>query len=309
MPYAITNMGLQINLATVIWTMNTSLALLSCKRAGTNTVVGIFLRHLTAPGQYVRAILDGQAVHHIDLDTFLRVRENNPGRQPPLEKVVIRLTRGPLNRVYSSFGFHLGDCPSWRYDLDDPENALVYAWEWDSIRKNMELPEGKTGTAGVIVIRKPTNLKADCLILKFGYNLRFNPVCSIERNEKLALGLLDAKSKPGEVTESFLSSMLESNWLSQPDSPCHIRISGCRVQWVVYATSQQCKFSTSYRAETEFVVDKLGIVIRFKPAARWGRGRPPWVITVWEQRSQETTRNETEQGYRLVSKRPPCWTG
>ncbi|GFF79688.1 hypothetical protein CNMCM6936_008055 [Aspergillus lentulus] len=161
-PFAVTNMGISIELAVGHWTMDVYLAALDCEMQGKKKRVGIFLSPLPEDNQYARVMCAGE-----DLPTFPADLKSE------YRKVYVRQriagTRRPPERMY---GFWLRQFPPvWKGPHSQFEVTAYHPW--DENERKLCIPPGKRGTAGIIRYSMGQNHVVN---LRVGFDAMLNPV-------------------------------------------------------------------------------------------------------------------------------------
>jgi hypothetical protein len=170
-PYAVTNMGVSIQLPMIAWAMETYFAALDCEVENIpNSRVGIFLRLLPEKSQYARVMLDemdcGTFESHLASKSEYRniyVRRNVHTAQPSMDRVYGFWIRSLPTKITTTSGY--GDTHSVS------EVTSHNAWSDDD--RILEIPTGSRGTAGAIYYKSDSGFS----VLKVGFDTSFNPVC------------------------------------------------------------------------------------------------------------------------------------
>ncbi|KAF7163378.1 hypothetical protein CNMCM6106_000328 [Aspergillus hiratsukae] len=161
-PFAVTNMGISIELAVVHWTMDVYLAALDCETQREKKRVGIFLAPLPQDNQYARVMCAGDDLPNFPADM-----------KPEYRKVYVRQrisgTPKPPDRMY---GFWLRQFPPvWKGPHSQFEVTAYHPW--DEKERKLCIPPGKRGTAGIIRY----SMREDHVVnLRVGFDDTLNPV-------------------------------------------------------------------------------------------------------------------------------------
>ncbi|KAJ9613565.1 hypothetical protein H2200_003507 [Cladophialophora chaetospira] len=307
-PYSLTNMGLEIQVPHIIWSLNTYLALLLCHDQTTKQHVGIFLGVNAGPGQHARIFLDKASIQYIRPSRFIELElrqaaQLTHGSNTPLNvrqeellkasphsgKLLIRQTG--WDWTGSLYGFHLGDCYSWSRELELSDQLTVYARNWDPGTRVLELPDGSCGTVGVIVFKHPSRSGIPCVAVKLGFDVEFRPVCLIWYHfpPPAKINSRQVETLVGEEPQSpqEMDSLLDSRWVGR-DAEQHNSIGQATTEFpgitfdgmkpeseVCYLTGTDRRLSKQRNSWLE----RTGITVQFSyemiPALR---GRHGWVF-------------------------------
>ncbi|CZR54510.1 related to HET domain protein [Phialocephala subalpina] len=174
-PYSITNMGLSIEFQMKQWAMDTFMVTLDCETRNAldlQSRCGIFLRYLKEKNQMARVSLNGSALTTLGKDIIgyksksIYVRQNVSHVHPESKK---------------KYGFWLRTLPTKITIQTGPrtdEHVLIDVTsrnKWSLEERELEIPIGKRGTAGVLWYES----KAGFSVMKLGFDSEFNPVCML----------------------------------------------------------------------------------------------------------------------------------
>ncbi|OBT84267.1 hypothetical protein VE02_06966 [Pseudogymnoascus sp. 03VT05] len=224
-PYAISNLGLKINLPMVPWAMDTYLAALDCARDGQR--LGIFLRLLPRDNRYARVMLGGE-----DLCVF---REGLAQKCTYRDVFVQQRLWGSVLAEERFYGFWMrtllatvksvpktkkknkggqksknGNEQNTPTNDDELISEVITRGDWDDDKRLFELKVGDSGTAGAIFLRavgKSTTIKV-------GLDGEFNPRVQVGGSIfSPEIGNLDIYSEEGRLHPSWMHAPARSMYL------------------------------------------------------------------------------------------------
>ncbi|ETI21632.1 hypothetical protein G647_07979 [Cladophialophora carrionii CBS 160.54] len=307
-PYSLTNMGLEIQIPHIIWSLNTYLALLLCHDQTTKHHVGIFLGVNAGPGQHARIFLDKASIQYIRPERFIELELRQSAQLTYGTNVPTHVRQEELLRASphsgkllirqigwhwtgSLYGFHLGACYAWPRELESSEQLTVYARRWDPRTTTMELPDGSYGTAGVVVFRHPARSRNPCVAVKLGFDVEFRPVCLIWYHfpppKTVDYRPLETLVAEEPQSPQELDKFLDSRWVggvAQEDGS--IGVSSAEFPGVTFdglkPESEMCYFTGTDRRlskQRNSLLERTGLSVQFSyemiPALR---GRHGWVF-------------------------------
>jgi hypothetical protein len=159
-PYALSNLGLSIQLPSVPWAMDTYLAALDCKHNGQR--LGIFLRMLPQENRYARVIVNGE-----DITVFT---DGLAAKLLYREVFVQQRIWGSELAEERFYGFWMRTLPEPVQTVEDLSTVATRG-EWDDEERIFEIPVGKSGTAGAIALHHDRGP----ITIKVGLDEEFNP--------------------------------------------------------------------------------------------------------------------------------------
>ncbi|OBT92006.1 hypothetical protein VE01_09952 [Pseudogymnoascus verrucosus] len=218
-PYAISNLGLKINLPMVPWAMDTYLAALDCARDGQR--LGIFLRLLPRDNRYARVMLggedlcvfrDGLAQKCTYRDVF--VQQRLWGSVLAEERFYGFWMRTLLSPMKSAPKIKGQQKSNKRYQTttneDESLSEVITRGEWDDEKRLFELKIGDSGTAGAILLREGGRTTT----IKVGLDGVFNPRVQVGGSIfSPEIGNLDIYSEAGRLHPSWMDAPARSMYL------------------------------------------------------------------------------------------------
>ncbi|KIX97824.1 uncharacterized protein Z520_06602 [Fonsecaea multimorphosa CBS 102226] len=220
-PYSMTNMGLDIELPLIPWSMFIYLALLRCRDMTEGSLIGIFIHYDPLLGQYRRTSFHGRYIEYLKPDLSRRLRGAAVGAFEMSQRLLIRTDKPANDPRDEMYGFCLGQCLVMDTHLENSKMLEVYARKWDSRDRIMELPEGRCGTVGVLVFRQPPPCTPACLAIKLGFDRLFKPVCLVWLTQSEPPRWTSQEAKV--LDERQLGQILDSSWILQPE-PSHFNV-------------------------------------------------------------------------------------
>ncbi|OBT66178.1 hypothetical protein VE03_05090 [Pseudogymnoascus sp. 23342-1-I1] len=218
-PYAISNLGLKVNLPMLPWAMDTYLAALDCARDGNR--LGIFLRMLPRENHYARVMLNGH-----DLVIF----GNGLAQKCTYRDVFVQ------QRVWGSilaeerfYGFWMRTLlapikskpkpkkkkkSGQRANTSDDEgfSEVATRGDWDDEKRIFELAVGDSGTAGAIFLRDGDRATT----IKVGFDGTFNPRVQVGGNiSSPEIGNMDGYSDAARLHPSWMDAPAHSMYLNR----------------------------------------------------------------------------------------------
>lgn len=204
-PYAVTNLGLSIELPMVGWAMDTYLAALDCKiETSANSRRGIFLRLLPdSQDQCTRVSVDGKDIQRFDESLVSQSR---------FRKVYVRQKQvgSMMFPVQEIYGFWLRKFPL----RTGPAGSVHFLREvhsripWDGEKTVIEIPKGQQGTAGVLWYESRDGFS----FLKLGFDAMYNPVCEFG-------GTAWGSTLRLYYPEDEIKSQMDNSWILARDHP------------------------------------------------------------------------------------------
>ncbi|KAL5348459.1 hypothetical protein ACLOAV_006942 [Pseudogymnoascus australis] len=217
-PYAISNLGLKVNLPMLPWAMDTYLAALDCARDGNR--LGIFLRLLPRENHYARVMLNGEdlvifgnglAAKCKYRDVF--VQQRVWGSVLAEERFYGFWMRTLLAPIKSKPETKKKKKGGQRGNVDDEGlSEVITRGEWDDEKRLFELAVGDSGTAGAIFLRE----EGKATTIKVGLDGAFNPRVQVGGSIfSPEIGNLDAYSEAGRLHPSWMDAPAHSMYLDR----------------------------------------------------------------------------------------------
>ncbi|KFZ03837.1 hypothetical protein V502_10619 [Pseudogymnoascus sp. VKM F-4520 (FW-2644)] len=214
-PYAISNLGLKIQLPMLPWAMDTYLAALDCARDGKR--LGIFLRLLPRENRYARVMLEGE-----DLCIF---RDGLAAKCTYRDVFVQQRQWGSVLAEERFYGFWMRTLlapiksrpktkkkgePKSRDD--ELLSEVITRGTWDDETRLFELAVGDSGTAGAIFLRE----EGKSTTIKVGLDGAFNPRVQVGGSIfSPEIGNLDIYSQEGRLHPSWMDAPAHSMYLNR----------------------------------------------------------------------------------------------
>lgn len=206
-PYAVTNLGLSIELPMLPWAMDTYLVALDCKRAEVaDSRVGIFLRLLSQADQFARVAFEGKdiCVFREELAEKLAYRDafvqqhrwGSPLGPERFYGFYLRKLSAPLHTVRKTMGEEV------------PLSKVWSQCDWDDEKRLLELPVGESGTVGMISWARR---EGNGWLMKFGFDNGFNPALQLG-------GDLMSPNRPLTMDPNSMEAWMNPSWM---DGPAH----------------------------------------------------------------------------------------
>lgn len=215
-PYAVSNLGLKIQLPMLPWGMDTYLAALDCEREGNR--LGIFLRMLPRENRYARVMLAGE-----DLVVF---REGLAARCKYRDVFVQQGVWGSVLAEERFYGFWMRTLlapvkskpktkkkKGGENSSDDEEglSQVITRGSWSDEDRLFELGVGDSGTAGAIFLRENINKSTT---IKVGLDGEFNPRVQVGGSIfSPEIRNLDPYSEAGRLHPSWMDAPAHSMFL------------------------------------------------------------------------------------------------
>lgn len=207
-PFAVSNLGLSIQLLMLPWAMDTYFAALDCARAGQR--LGIFVRMLPREQRYARVVVGGEDVRAWEA----RMTAHSAYRDMYVQQRVW----GQALVGERFYGFWLrtvfaarGGVPPLHRGEEALGDVMAHG-VWDGEKRLLEIPTGQSGTAGVMCVRRD----GKATTLKLGMDDEFNPRVQIGG----MLASPDAKdsySFAGRMDPSWMDAPARSMYLHKGD--------------------------------------------------------------------------------------------
>lgn len=214
-PYAVSNLGLKIQLPMVPWAMDTYLAALDCARNGKR--LGIFLRLLPRENRYARVMLGGE-----DLCVF---RDGLAARCTYRDVFVQQRLWGSVLAEERFYGFWMRTLLApieskpktkkkggQKNKDDELLSEVITRGTWDDETRLFELAVGDSGTAGAIFLRE----EGKSTTIKVGIDGSFNPRVQVGGSIfSPEIGNLDVYSQAGRLHPSWMDAPAHSMYLNR----------------------------------------------------------------------------------------------
>lgn len=210
-PYSMTNVGLSISLSMIPWAMHTYFALLECQDQTTqkelmpqwrehaeNKRMGMFLKQTQRDGQFIRVPISGQQVH-----------SGEPGKISSGQKrqrvlIVQQPKTMSARQEYFMYGFlfrnmlgtvvNNSSCEQMQSSIVSRREPEQRVWS-DGLRGNFRertagardgnvllttLTKGEHGLVAICEVTT-TNASRESVLMEFGFDYVFNPVCRLRK--------------------------------------------------------------------------------------------------------------------------------
>lgn len=210
-PYAVSNLGLKVNLPMLPWAMDTYLAALDCSRGGNR--LGIFLRLLPRENRYARVMLNGE-----DLIVF---RDGLAAKCTYRDVFVQQRLWGSVLAEERFYGFWMRTLLApirsksntknkKKGNKDEVLSEVITRGEWNDEDHLFELAVGDSGTAGAIFLRE----EGKSTTIKVGLDGAFNPRVQVGGSIfSPEIGNLDIYSQAGRLHPSWMDAPSHSMYL------------------------------------------------------------------------------------------------
>ncbi|KFY04166.1 hypothetical protein O988_00955 [Pseudogymnoascus sp. VKM F-3808] len=205
-PYAVSNLGLKVQLPMLPWAMDTYLAALDCVRFGNR--LGIFLRLLPRENRYARVILNGEDLVVFAGELAAKCTYRNVFVQQRLWGSVLAEER--------FYGFWMRTLlapiksKSTNKNKDEILSEVITRGKWDDEDRLFELAVGDSGTAGAIFLRED----GKSTTIKVGLDGAFNPRVQVGGSIfSPEIGNLDIYSQAGRLHPSWMDAPSHSMYL------------------------------------------------------------------------------------------------
>jgi hypothetical protein len=298
-PFTLTNMGINIELAVVHWTMDVYLAALDCETQSRKKRVGIFLAPLPQDNQYARVMCAGD-----DLPDFPAAMKSE------YRKVYVRQRiAGTPKAPERMYGFWLRQFPpAWKGTHSQFEVTAYHSW--DEKERKLCIPPGKRGTAGIIRYSTRENHVVN---LRVGFDAMLNPV--VQYGGSL---MTDARWKARDpdafevqMADDWMDERRECVYIGDRNHGLNLNDGIIRIlvleevvkgqrMWVVYIAEPEngawhkdcvcdgCRltvFGTRYRCKTcpgfDYCSDCFQNARRTHPGHRFQEDKPVWHAAVY----------------------------
>lgn len=185
-PYALTDMGLEIQIPLIIWSLDTYIGLLRCFVNGKTDTIGTFLSY--RDGRYFRIVCKDASRIRVSLfeqDAFHRNGSVIYGRN-------VLISHGGIHEVKPLYGFRLMlDCN--KFGRNDLGAIDILAHHWEPESGEVSIEPGTIGTVAVVFfnsIVSPLDSRKTAFF-QLAFDGHFNPCCLVGYCYRRALSTLN----------------------------------------------------------------------------------------------------------------------